>query len=74
MKKFKITYTYVNKYSTKIESEIEAKDKTEAIQKAREIENIGDLDYNLEKEVEGSMQSYLESIDANEATDEISDS
>ena len=72
MKKFKITYTYVNKYSTKIESEIEAKDKTEAIQKAIEIENIGDLDYNLEKEVKGSRQCYLESIEVNEATDEIS--
>ena len=72
MKKFKITYIYANKYSTKIELEIKAEDKTEAIQKAREIENIGDLDYNLEKEVEGSIQSYLESIDVNEATDEIS--
>ena len=72
MKKIKIIYTYVNKYSTEIELEIEAEDETEAIYKAREIENSGDLDYNLEKEVRGSRQCYLESIDANEATDEIS--
>lgn len=72
MKKFKITYTYVNKYSTEIELEIEAEDETEAIYKAREIENIGDLDYNLEKEVRGSRQCYLESIDQSEVIDEIS--
>ena len=70
MKKFKIIYTYVNKYSTEIELEIEAEDETEAIYKAREIEN--NLDYNLEKEVKGSRQCYLESIDANEVIDEIS--
>ena len=72
MKKFKTIYTYVNKYSTEIELEIEAEDETEAIQKAREIENSGDLDYNLEKEVRGSRQCYLESIDQNEVIDEIS--
>ena len=71
MKKFKITYIYANKYSTKIELEIKAEDETEAIQKAREIENIGDLDYNLEKEVKGSRQCYLESIDQSEVIDEI---
>ena len=74
MKSFKITYTYVNKYSTEIELEIEAEDETEAIQKAKEIEDSEDLDYNLEKEVKDSRQCYLASIDANEATDEISDS
>lgn len=72
MKTFKITYTYVNEYLTEIELEIEAEDETEAIQKAREIENIGDLDYNLEKEVRGSRQCYLESIVQSEVIDEIS--
>ena len=72
MKTFKIIYTYVNKYSTEIELEIEAEDETEAIKKAREIENNNELDYNLEKEVKGSRQCYLESIDQSEATDEIS--
>ena len=75
MKTFKITYTYVNKYSTEIELEIEAEDETEAIKIAKQIENNNDLDYNLEKEVIDSRQCYLESIDANDAnevTDEIS--
>ena len=74
MKTFKVTYTYVNKYSTEIELEVEAEDETEAIQIAKQIESNNDLDYNLEKEVIDSRQCYLESINANEVTDEISNS
>ena len=74
MKTFKITYTYVNKYSTEIELEIEAENKEDAERIAKEIENNGELDYNMEKEVYGSEQYYLDSIEINEKQDEISDS
>ena len=72
MKTFKITYFYIRKYETKIELEIEAENKEDAERIAKEIENSNELDYNLEKEVDGSEQCYLDSIEIEDKQDEIS--
>ena len=74
MKTFKAKYFYIRKYETKIELEIKAENKEDAERIAREIENSGYLDYNMEKEVDGSEQCYLDSIEIEEKQDEISDS
>ena len=66
MKTFKAKYFYIRKYETKIELEIEAESKEDAERIAKEIENNGELDYNLEKEVDGSEQCYLDAIEIEE--------
>ena len=66
MKKFKAKYFYIRKYETKIEIEIEAESKEEAERIAKEIENYGEIDYSLEKQVDGSEQCYLDSIEIEE--------